>query len=444
MGPNCKHWPQCNGKVKMSEENINIWHRVLALLRNFWVNLLAVTLGIVIAFISKNTAKNLIPIGNLYLSLLAMTILPIVFSAITHSLGQLLRSGKAKKYIGRLIVIFSITVILGGSVGVLGAILGKPGSDLGSEHHKMLGELLLYAPSEPTLPEKSVGGFVAFFARVVPKNIFWAFANNHSLAVIFVSILMGLALGLNQSKASGRLLEVLRGLYETFFKILTWVLYGLPVGLCCLVAGQIATIGSQYLFVLGKVTGLFYLCCGFMCVLYVVAMRVVTRLPTGKILKALRDPLALAFVSSNSLVAMPMAVQHLEDDLGQSHDVVELVVPLGIVMNRHAYPILFGFMTVFVSQVYNHPLGIIQLLQVSISSALIGMAAIGPAASVAPMLALILSPLGLPSGLAVATLVETTALVTPIVAMTHLFGSCATATLIGTKSGDLKTQPLAG
>ena len=233
-------------------------------------------------------------------------------------------------------------------------------------------------------------------------------------------------------------------MYETFFKILTWALYGLPVGLCCLVAGQIATIGSQYLFVLGKVTGLFYLCCGFMCVLYVVAMRVVTRLPTGKILKALRDPLALAFVSSNSLVAMPMAVQHLEDDLGQSHDVVELVVPLGIVMNRHAYPILFGFMTVFVSQVYNHPLGIIQLLQVSISSALIGMAAIGPAASVAPMIALILSPLGLPSGLAVATLVETTALVTPIVAMTHLFGSCATATLIGTKSGGPKTQPLAG
>lgn len=427
----------------MSEENTTLWHRVLALLRNFWVNLLAVTLGIVIAFISKNTAKNLIPIGNLYLSLLAMTILPIVFSAITHSLGQLLRSGKAKKYIGRLIVIFSITVILGGTVGVLGAILGKPGSDLGSEHHKMLGELLLYAPSKPTLPEKSVRGFIDFFASVVPKNIFWAFANNHSLSVIFVSILMGLALGLNKSKASGRLLEVLRGVYETFFKILTWALYGLPVGLCCLVAGQIATIGSQYLFVLGKVTGLFYLCCGFMGVIYVVAMRVATRLPTGKILKALRDPLALAFVSSNSLVAMPMALRHLEDDLGQSHDVVELVVPLGIVMNRHAYPLLFGFMTVFVSQVYNHPLGILQLLQVCISSALIGMAAIGPAASVAPMIALILSPLGMPSGLAVATLVETTALVTPIVAMTHLFGSCATATLIGTKSGGPKTQPLA-
>ncbi len=444
MGPNFKHWPQCNGKIKMSEENINIWHRVLALLRNFWVNLLAVTLGIVIAFVSKDTAKHLIPIGKLYLSLLSMTILPIVFSAITHSLGQLLRSGKANKYIGRLIVIFSITVILGGTVGVLGAILGKPGSGLGSEHQKMLGELLLYAPSEPTLSEESVRGFVDFFVSVVPKNIFWAFANDHSLAVIFVSILMGLALGLNQSKASGRLLEVLRGLYETFFKILTWALYGLPVGLCCLVAGQIATIGSQYLFVLGKVTGLFYLCCGFMCVLYVVAMRVVTKLPTGKILKALRDPLALAFVSSNSLVAMPMAIKHLEDDLGQSHDVVELVVPLGIVMNRHAYPLLFGFMTVFVSQVYNHPLGIIQLLQVSISSALIGMAAIGPAASVAPMLALILSPLGLPSGLAVATLVETTALVTPIVAMTHLFGSCATATMIGMKSGGLKTQPMVG
>jgi Na+/H+-dicarboxylate symporter len=172
-----------------------------------------------------------------------------------------------------------------------------------------------------------------------------------------------------------------------------------------------------------------------MVLIYLTAMRLTIGLSIGKMFKALRDPLALALISSNSLVAMPMALRRLEDDLGQPHDLVRLVVPLGIVMNRHAYPLLFGFMAVYVSQVYGHPLGVLQLLAVSVASAMIGMAAIGPAASVAPLLTLILSPLGLPSGLAVATLVETTALVTPIVSMTHLLGSCATMALIGAKGG---------
>jgi Na+/H+-dicarboxylate symporter len=158
-----------------------------------------------------------------------------------------------------------------------------------------------------------------------------------------------------------------------------------------------------------------------------------------RILNSLRDPLTIAFVGSNSLVAMPLALQRLEDDLGQSPDVVQFLVPLGVTMNRHAYPLLFALMTVFVAQTYNHPLDISQLVHVAFASALIGMAAIGPAASVAPLMAFMISPLGLPTELAVAVLVETTAIVTPIVAMTHLFGSCATATLIG--SGLPKPHP---
>jgi Na+/H+-dicarboxylate symporter len=150
--------------------------------------------------------------------------------------------------------------------------------------------------------------------------------------------------------------------------------------------------------------------------------------------------LGLAFVVGNSLVAMPLALQRLEDDLEQPHDIVELVVPLGIAMNRHAYPLLFALMTIFVSQIYEHALTPYQLIQVSVAAAIAGMAAIGPAASVAPMLALILSPLGLPAGLAIATLVETSSIVTPMVAVTHLFGSCATATLIGLE----KAQPGSG
>jgi Na+/H+-dicarboxylate symporter len=424
----------------MEKQERDLFSRVLSLLRNFWVNLLAIGLGILIGLTSKETATELIPVGKLYLALLAMTVLPIVFSAITHSLGQLLRSGNAGTYLLRLVIVFCLSVLLASTVGVIGGLIGDPGRGMSSTDHSLLGKLLLCVPAQSVHQATHPPGFVDFVTGIVPQNIFRAFTSGKSLAVIFVSILMGVALGVNPSQASGRLLEVVRGVYETFLKILNWALYALPFGLCCLMAGQIAVIGTDYLFTLSKLVALFYVCCGVLCLVYLAVIRVVTGHSVLTIVRAFRDPLTVAFVASNSLVAMPIAFRHLEDDLDQPHDLVELVVPLGLVMNRHAYPLLFSLMAVFTAQVYGHTLSVPHLIELSFAAALTGMAAIGPAASVAPMLGFVIAPLGLPIGLGIATLVETTSIVTPMVAMTHLFGSSAAATLIGAGKASQTTE----
>jgi proton glutamate symport protein len=266
---------------------------------------------------------------------------------------------------------------------------------------------------------------------------------DQSLAVVFVSILMGIALGTNRSQASERLLEAVRGIYETFFKIMGWVLYGLPFGLCFLTAEHVATAGASILLVLLKLIVLLYLGCTALCLAYVAAMRFTTGVSVGKILLSMKGALLLSFVASNSLVAMPLAMKRLEDDMGQPPEVVQAVIPLALAMNRHAYPLLFSLTTVFVSQVYGHVLGIGNLALVCIASAFIGMAAVGPAASVAPMAAVVISFVGLPAQLGIEALVETTAVVTPMVAMTHLFGSCATATLLSS-IGKLEKDDLPG
>ena len=138
-------------------------HRLLSLLRNFWVNLLAVVLGALIGVLSKETAQYLIPAGKLYLSLLTMTVLPIVFSAITHSLGQLFRSGMAGKYVLRLVVVFCISVFLSAGVGVLGGLIGNPGGGLDSDQHSALGKLLLSSPDGATYREPEAKGLARFY-----------------------------------------------------------------------------------------------------------------------------------------------------------------------------------------------------------------------------------------------------------------------------------------
>lgn len=419
--------------AERSQTDTRDWSRTLGLLRNFWVNIGAIGLGIATGLLAHEFAKSLIPLGRLYVALLSMTVLPIVFSAIAHSVGQMLRSESAGLYLKRLVPVFAVTVVIGATVGVTGAALFKPGQGLNTETQHMLGRLLIDSGTRPEATTPGSRGLIGLLTEMVPVNVFRAFTTDKSLAVVFVSLLMGAAMGTSRSEAGSVLLKVMRGIYETFFKILSWALYGLPFGLFCLVAGQTTEVGATQVVMLGRIVLLFYGCCIVMCLLYVACLRFTTRSPLLTILNSLREPLTLSFVASNSLVAMPQAMTNMEEKLKQPQDVVRFVVPLGITMNRHAYPILFAMMTVFLAQMYGHSLSLTALLQIALAAAVVGMAAIGPAASVAPMMAMIVQPLGLPAGPAVAILVETTAVITPIVAMTHLLGSCATSSLIGYK-----------
>ena len=123
-------------------------------------------------------------------------------------------------------------------------------------------------------------------------------------------------------------------------------------------------------------------------------------------------------------------MKHLKERLHQPDEVVKLVVPLGVAMNRHAYPLLFSFMAVFSAQVFHVDLSSGNLIHITVASGLVGMAAMGNTAVVAPLLAVVLSPLGLPHTLAVIIVVQCAGILNPMVKITNIFGCCATTTLI--------------
>jgi proton glutamate symport protein len=250
--------------------------RVLDFLRSFRVNLLAIGVGVLIGLFSKQMGESLKIAGQLYLALLTMTVLPIVFSAITHGVGRLLRSGRFGRNLGYLVVIFVGWVLLGSMLGILVGTVGKAGVDLKAEDSKALGTLLIQDQSPRIHGNPSSAGLSQLLGDVIPHNVFAAFVGGKGLAVVFISILMGISLGTNRSQASDRLLETIRGIYETFFKIMGWVLYGLPFGLCCLTAEHVATVGTTILVVLLKLIVLLYAGCGVLWLIYLFIMRFVT------------------------------------------------------------------------------------------------------------------------------------------------------------------------
>ena len=403
------------------------------MLRNFWVIVLFVLSGIAIGLISPDVGKGLLQYGKFYLTLLGMSVTPIVFSAVTGAVGRLLRRGTEGNLIKRIGTVFTIAVLIGSTVGVVGALIAQPGASLEIEKRQILGRFLQQVDVPKAEQESDRASSISFIAReVIPDNIFRVFVDDRKLAIVFLSLLMGVAIGVSNSDSSLRLLEVFDAVYEIFVRILNWILYLLPLGLCALTAGLTAHTGSDILYAISRILIGFYLCCGFMWLVYVAAIRLVTGLSVPYIFTALREPLTLAFFS-NSLVAMPLAMKHLEERLHQPVELVRTVFPLGVSVNRHAYPLLFSFMSVFVAQVSHADLTYYDLVQIIVTSGLIGMAAVGNAAVVAPLMAVVLQPLGLPHTLAVIIIVQCTGVLNPMVKLTNVFGCCATATILAAR-----------
>lgn len=410
-------------EFQKKRKNIGGW------LRNFWVNLLLVLLGLLFGVFFPDWGKAIYPVGDLYLALLNMCIIPIVLTAIVSGLGEMLAKGAMRGYLKHIVAVYLIAVILGASLGVLAGWAGRPGEAMSVEARKALGKLMFTSNSGHMEEKNTQGGMTGFVRQAIPENVIKAMADGKSLAIVLAGILMGIALGLSRSEESRRVLEVTKGVLEIFNRILNWVLYALPFALFSLSATLTASSGWTIFSALSRILMLAFTCGFVMCVFYTVAIWFFTRHSVPHILSSLKDALGLAFFS-NSLVAMPLAMQKLEEELHLPGPGVRMVLPLGTIMNRHIYPLLFALMTVMTAQFYGHTLTLVNVIHIVLASAFVGMAAVGNLAVVAPLVQEVMGPLGLPAGIAILILVQCTAVLNPVVKMIQLFGACATTAVI--------------
>jgi Na+/H+-dicarboxylate symporter len=404
------------------------WKRRLALLKNPWVNLAAMAAGVLLGLYVKPLARVLAPAASLYLSLLKMCVIPIIASAIVVSIGKMLGSGIMYWYLRRLLVVFVVATLLASAVGLGGGLLLQPGARLGESGRAFLGQAFLESEGEAAVTEEGVWGLVR---SMVPSNVFSAFSQGEMLAILFVCIFLGTALGVMGNEASRQVLHTLSGVYEAFVKILDWILYLLPFGLLCLLSQQILRLGPEILGALAFLLLVYYGGCLLLCLVYLLAHRLATGRGLAQVADAFKEPLLISFVASSSIAATPVAIESLHQSLGRRRELASFVVPLAVVMNRQAYVLLFALTAVFVAQLFGESLTLGQCIVVLLGAAISGTAAVGAPAVVAPMLAYVLGPVGLPVAVGMTVLVAISPIIDPISSMTNLFGACATSTLTG-------------
>ncbi|MEO1590376.1 MAG: cation:dicarboxylase symporter family transporter [Cyanobacteria bacterium J06632_22] len=373
-------------------------------LRSPWAILISVVLAVFVGTAYKDFAVSLAPIGELYLGLLKMCVLPILLAAITTSIGRLMQSSNAAQYVKRILVVFPLSLAVSSGIAVLVAMFAGPGRNLSTQTLEALGILvndssvdLEMALTGPLPVEESSSGLLTFLIGLVPENIFDALSQGETLKVLIFSIIVGVSLGLVRHRVTEPCFDILEATYRTFNQLINWLTLLLPIGLFSLLSYQLSQQGIDVMLsminfiIVGLITFL---------AIYVVCTIVIwkqTKKSLLSVLAAMREPSILALATSSSLACLPSAITQLSDTLGFNRQTVNLVTPLSITVCRFGSVVYFALGAVFVAQLYDEPLGLGSIFIIVVGSIFAGMATSGVTGILTlTMLGIVLEPLQLP------------------------------------------------
>ena len=405
--------------------------RPIDFLRSPWVVFSGMIAGIIIGIKYDALALKLAPFGNIYLSLLQMCIVPIMITAVVSSIGRLLTTAQASKYIGRLVIVFLLGMVFASILGLTIGIFAKPGKGLGETNQIVLGKKIYEAEMCSDSHMSEFKGFVSLIHDMVPTNIFAAISKGQNLAILMFSVLLGISLGLIRSPSSNTSLSVIDAFYDAFLNIIGWLIYGLPFGLLCLLADNVSKIGIDVVFAMLRLVLFVYLCAMILLVIYSLTIWKRAGGSYWSSISALRETLLVALGTSSSFASIPSALRGLHDNLKFEKKTSDLVIPLGVNLNPHGTVVHFAISIIFIAQIYAVSLGFKELLIVIIGSILAGLAATSaPGLAGLSMISIVLIPLGLPYAVAVILLAAIDPILDPILTTVNVYGNCAATALI--------------
>jgi len=377
---------------------------ILKILRDPFAVLVSALAGVACGLYAKPFAHGLEPLANIYISLLSMCLLPILLSALTWGIGQLLRHPKTSRMFRRVSVMYLLGLLVPSSIAVAVALLIEPGTLMGADAAAALGADIKDA--ETSHPQ-AAHGLVGFVERLAPRNIFNALSTDDFVSIVFFSALAGLGLGVVRSPGADEALRVLNALYGTFTKVLEWVLTLLPIGLFAIVASTVAAANSALIVALGTYVGGFWIAGIAVFIVHVTFLALVTRSAPWRLLLNLRRPLILGFVTDNPIVALKAAIDALQKKFKVEPEVAETIVPFGVLANQHGQIVLLAFTAIFFAQVYGVDLDPFDTATIIIGTTIAGAAAIGGGAILAPIIAPVLLSADIPTALSVTVLATT-------------------------------------
>ena len=345
-----------------------------------------------------------IPLGQVFLRMLFMVVMPLVFASISlgvAGLGDIRRVGRVG---GKAVGYFVISTVLAATLGLIIVNATRPWEYVAPETRTALMERFSNDASTKVEAAGSTGRFgPETFINIVPRNPIDAAAKTDMLGVIFFGLMFGAALTLIPAERARPMLEWLESLQDVVVHIIHFAMQLAPYGVAALIFAVASRFGFDLLVAVAAFVGTVLLALLLHVVLTLFAIiRFAIGLSPIRFLDKVRSALITAFSTSSSNATLPTNLEVSEVQLGIPRHIAGFVLPIGSTMCMNGTAIFEGITVIFLAEIFGVDLSIPQMAIVMVMSVITAIGAAGVPGGSIPLLVGILVMFGVPGeGIAV-------------------------------------------
>lgn len=336
------------------------------------------------------------PVGQIFLRMLLMTVIPLVFASITLGVAGLGDVRKVGRVGARTLAYFLLSTALSATLGLVLVNVVQPGAGLAPDVREQL--MATYRSQAEGMQAAGTTKFgIDLFVNIVPRNPIQAAAGMDMLGVIFFALVFGAALTLIPEEKSRPMLRVLDALGEAIVKVIDIAMKLAPYGVFGLIFVVTSRFGWGLLVQLGKyVTVVLAGLAIYAAVGLSILVRVFGGLSPRVFWKRAWTSVVTAFSTSSSNATLPTNIAVAERELKIPPKIAGFVLPLGATMNMNGTSLYEGVTVLFLAQVFGIHLSLGTQVIVVLLSVITAVGAAGVPGGSLPLIMVVLATVGVP------------------------------------------------
>lgn len=336
------------------------------------------------------------PVGQIFLRLLFMLVVPLVFSALVLGVIEIGDVKSLGRIGGKTLLWIFLVTGLAALIGLILVNVIQPGRGLPPE---MAQELLAQTATQATdiAERREAINASDLLLNIIPRSVVDAAARNDLIAVMFFALLVGLAAAVIRSPATEGLRLGIQGLYEISLKLIDWVIQLAPYAVAALLFTITARLGYDVLAQLARYVGTVVLALSVhMFVVFPILLKALGGVSPLWFFRQIQPAMLTAFSTSSSSATLPTTLKVAEDNLKAPRHVSRFVCTLGATANMNGTALFEGVTVLFLAQFFGVELTLVQQLMVLLLCILGSIGAAGVPGGSLPVIAMILAMFGVP------------------------------------------------
>ena len=331
-------------------------------------------------------------IGQVFIRLIQMVVIPLVISAIVIGITSVGDSKQIGKLGTKMVLYYGIITIVAVTIGAALALLLKPG--LGAAHYINIDTAADIQAQVAATIDAQKGNLLNIILGFVPKNPLASIASGDMVPIIVFALMFSIALA-----KVGDINRPFVGFFESIFaatmKITDWIMCFAAPGVFALTAVAVSSFGVDIFMSISKYLGVLAL--GFAIqffIVYPVFLKIFSKVPVTMLYAAMAEAMMVAFGTASSSATLPLTIACCEKR-GISHKIASFVLPLGATLNMDGTAMLQTIAVIFLTQAYGVALTPFLVVQIALLAIVASSTCAGIPGAGLITIALVLNGMGL-------------------------------------------------